>query len=235
VFVAGDAAHLTPPFAGQGLCAGFRDAAALAWRLDLALEGLASEAMLARYGTERADHARAWVMNAIELGKVICVLDPAAAAARDAGMKAARAAGAPPPSSGILPQLGPGMTLPDRAGGTLGHGGMLGRAGHAAHIDNLAGSGFQLVSRLGDPAQTLSPASAGLFKALRGVSVDLSPGSAITDQAGVYARWFADLDADTVLMRPDFYVFGAESGQGGAETLLLALRRFVAEPMNSPA
>ena len=235
VFLAGDAAHLTPPFAGQGLCAGFRDAAALAWRLDLALAGLASEPMLDSYGTERADHARAWVMNAIELGKVICVLDPAAAAGRDAGMLAARAAGAPPPSSGILPQLGPGMTLPDQAGGTLGHGGILGRGGHTAHIDNLAGSGFQLISLRGDPAEALSPASAALFKSLRGVSVDLSPGSAITDQAGVYAHWLADLGADTVLLRPDFYVFGAASGHEGAETLLQALGRFVAQSSVSAA
>lgn len=235
VFVVGDAAHLTPPFAGQGLCAGFRDAAALAWRLDLALRGLASEPMLESYGTERADHARAWVINAIELGKVICVLDPAAAAARDAGMMAARAAGAPPPSSGILPQLGPGMTLPDQAGGTLGHGGTLGREGQAAHIDNLLGSGFHLISLLGDPAEALSPASAAMFKALRGVSVDLSPASPITDQAAVYARWLAELGADTVLIRPDFYVFGAASGQGGADALLQALGSFVPEPGLSPA
>ena len=191
--------------------------------------------MLDSYGTERADHARAWVMNAIELGKVICVLDPAAAAGRDAGMLAARAAGAPPPSSGILPQLGPGMTLPDQAGGTLGHGGILGRGGHTAHIDNLAGSGFQLISLRGDPAEALSPASAALFKSLRGVSVDLSPGSAITDQAGVYAHWLADLGADTVLLRPDFYVFGAASGHEGAETLLQALGRFVAQSSVSAA
>ncbi|WP_353228755.1 bifunctional 3-(3-hydroxy-phenyl)propionate/3-hydroxycinnamic acid hydroxylase [Novosphingobium sp.] len=230
VFIAGDAAHLTPPFAGQGLCAGFRDAAALAWRIDLAVRGLASEPMLDSYGTERADHARAWVMNAIELGKVICVLDPAAAAARDAGMMAARAAGAPPPSSGILPLLGPGMTLPDQAGGTLGHGGALARDGNLAHIDDLVGSGFQLVSRLGDPAAMLSPESAALFAALRGVSVDVSPGSVITDTAGVFTRWFAELGADTVLVRPDFYVFGAASGRAGAETLLQALRGFVAVP-----
>lgn len=230
VFIVGDAAHLTPPFAGQGLCAGFRDAAALAWRLDLALRGLASEPMLDSYGTERADHARAWVMNAIELGKVICVLDPAEAAARDAGMMAARAAGAPPPSSGILPQLGPGMTLPDQVGGTLGHGGLLGRYGETAHIDNLAGSGFQLISRLGDPAATLSPASGALFKALRGVSIDLSPGSVVVDEGGVFARWFNALEADTVLVRPDFYVFGAASGKGGADALLRALGGFVVKP-----
>jgi hypothetical protein len=235
VFLAGDAAHLTPPFAGQGLCAGFRDAAALAWRLDLALRGLASEAMLDSYGTERADHARAWVMNAIELGKVICVLDPVAAAGRDAGMIAARAAGAPPPSSGILPQLGPGMTLPDQAGGTLGHGGMLGNGGHKAYVDDLVGCGFQLISRLENPAAMLSPASKALVEALGCVSVDLSPGSVVTDSDGVFARWFDDLGADTVLLRPDFYVFGAASGPGGADALLGTLRNYVAEPCRAPA
>jgi len=229
VFVAGDAAHLTPPFAGQGLCAGFRDAAALAWRLDLAFQGLASEALLDSYGSERADHARAWVMNAIELGKVICVLDPAAAAGRDAGMLAARAAGEPPPSSGILPRLGLGVALRDQAGGTLGHGAALQRGGCRAHIDDLIGSGFQLISRLGDPALTLSPASMALFELLHGVSVDLGPGSAVVDVEGAYARWFEELGADTVLLRPDFYVFGAASGQGGAEALMRALQTFLTE------
>lgn len=235
VFIAGDAAHLTPPFAGQGLCAGFRDAAALAWRLDLALQGLASEALLDSYGTERADHAQAWVMNAIELGKVICVLDPAAAAGRDAGMLAARAAGLPPPSSGILPRLGPGMTLPDRSGGTLGHAGELRQGDRSAHIDDLLGSGFQLVSRLGDPASTLSPGARKLFEALHGTSVDLGPGSVVVDINGIYSRWFEELHADTVLIRPDFYVFGVASGPGGAETLMQAFQAFVGESPETTA
>jgi len=224
VLIAGDAAHLTPPFAGQGLCAGFRDAAALAWRLDLALNGKATEALLDSYESERKAHARAWVMNAIELGKVICVLDPAAAAERDAGMKAARAAGKAPPSSGILPHLGPGMNLADRHGGTLAVGGMVNLGGKQGHFDDVVGSGFVLVSRLGDPAQSLSPQAATVFAALVGISADVG---ADVDCANAYARWFDALNADTALIRPDFYVFGAASGPGAANDLVMALAPYV--------
>jgi len=224
VLIAGDAAHLTPPFAGQGLCAGFRDAAALAWRLDLALNGKASEALLDSYESERKAHARAWVMNAIELGKVICVLDPAAAAERDAGMKAARAAGEPPPSSGILPHLGAGMNLTDRHGGALAAGGIVNFGGKQGHFDDVGGSGFVLVSRLGDPARSLSPQAATVFAALGGISADVGPE---VDCANAYARWFDELGADTALIRPDFYVFGAASGPGAADDLVMALAPYV--------
>ena len=53
VLLAGDAAHQTPPFAGQGLCSGLRDAANLAWKLDLVLRDLAPDALLDAYGLER--------------------------------------------------------------------------------------------------------------------------------------------------------------------------------------
>src|SRR5579875_2111309 len=89
VFVAGDAAHLTPPFAGQGMCAGLRDAANLAWKLDLVLGGAADESLLDTYQQERLPSVRASIEFAMELGKVICVPDPGEAAARDEAMVAA--------------------------------------------------------------------------------------------------------------------------------------------------
>jgi 2-polyprenyl-6-methoxyphenol hydroxylase-like FAD-dependent oxidoreductase len=227
VFLAGDAAHLTPPFAGQGLCAGFRDALALAWRLDLALRGNAAPALLDSYQSERKDHAQAWIFNAIELGKVICVLDPAAAAQRDAGMKAAREAGLAPPSSGILPRLGPGLHLADDHGGTLAAGGAVSHGGAQGHFDDVVGSGFVLIARGADPQ--LSPQSAALLHDLGGIAVGLGTATGADDRHGAYTRWLDDLGADTALIRPDFYVFGARSGPGAADALVSELASFLAQ------
>ncbi|HEX2485843.1 MAG TPA: bifunctional 3-(3-hydroxy-phenyl)propionate/3-hydroxycinnamic acid hydroxylase, partial [Myxococcota bacterium] len=111
VLLAGDAAHLMPPFAGQGLCSGLRDAANLAWKLDLALSGgaggevCATDALLDSYAGERAPHVERLIALSVELGRVICVSDPAEAAARDARMVAddrARGGSLPVP----LPRLG---------------------------------------------------------------------------------------------------------------------------------
>lgn len=224
VFIAGDAAHLTPPFAGQGLCAGLRDAAALAWRLDLALRGLAGEALLDSYESERKAHARAWVLNAIELGKIICVLDSKAADTRDAEMRAAREAGAPPPSAAILPHLGEGAHLSEHGGGTLAAGGIVKLGERVGHADDVVGTGFVLLSRSGDPAEALSEENAALFAKLGGVTAQVA---APTDVSGAYAAWFDRLGADTALVRPDFYLFGAESGLDAANRLVSALAEYI--------
>ena len=222
VFLAGDAAHLTPPFAGQGMCAGFRDAAALAWRLHCALGGYAGPALLDRYESERNDHAMAWIFNAIELGNVICVLDPAAAAERDIGMMAARKAGMAPPSSGILPPIGPGLHLADQHGGTLAVGGKVHAGGRTGHFDDIVGCGFVLLTRTADPGLALSPENAAFWRDLGGIVVGFGTGAPL-DTEGTYGRWFAELDADAVLIRPDFYVFAATRGTDAANDLVTAL------------
>lgn len=71
VFLLGDAAHLTPPFIGQGLGLGLRDAANLSWKLARVLDGRAPEQLLATYGPERRGQARALIRRAVLLGRVM--------------------------------------------------------------------------------------------------------------------------------------------------------------------
>jgi 3-(3-hydroxy-phenyl)propionate hydroxylase len=71
IFLAGDAAHITPPFAGQGLVAGLRDAANLSWKIAWVLHGRVSPDILATYDEERRPHAKAIIGLAKFLGRLI--------------------------------------------------------------------------------------------------------------------------------------------------------------------
>ena len=68
IFILGDAAHLTPPFIGQGLCAGLRDAMNLAWKLAGVVNGWLPESVLDTYEQERMPHARYMIRFALAMG-----------------------------------------------------------------------------------------------------------------------------------------------------------------------
>lgn len=71
VFLVGDAAHITPPFAGQGLVAGLRDVANLSWKLAWVAQGRADERILDSYDVERRSHAKAIINLALFMGKLV--------------------------------------------------------------------------------------------------------------------------------------------------------------------
>ena len=81
-----------PPFLGQGMCSGIRDAHNLVWKLALVARGLAPDALLDTYQEERAPHVRTIIETAVTLGGLLQTTDPEVAAARDAAMLAPDAA-----------------------------------------------------------------------------------------------------------------------------------------------
>ena len=194
VFLAGDAAHQTPPFAGQGLCAGVRDAANLAWKLAAVLRGEASDTLLDTYQAERAPHVRFVIDLALMMGRTVCILDPVAAAARNAGMLAQRAAGAGPGGAFSFPPFQAGCILAGAPGaGELFPQPWLAIGQGLVRLDDrLEGHGPWLLL----PSGTITAVAEG----------------PADDQLAPFAPslepWFTHRQADAVLIRPDRYVFG---------------------------
>ncbi len=83
VLLLGDAAHLTPPFAGQGMNAGLRDAGNVAWKLASVLHGAASADILDSYDRERREPAWAMIQLAVAMGDIVMPVEPAKLAFRE--------------------------------------------------------------------------------------------------------------------------------------------------------
>lgn len=208
--IGGDAAHLMPPFAGEGMCAGVRDAVAMAWRLNGVLEGKFGLEILDSYTTERMEHAKHYIRFSQELGQIICINDEAVAAERDAKMIAALKArhGKPVPTD--ICQLGAGAWCEDSAhAGELSVQGVVEAGGKRGRFDQVIGQGWILLGYDTDPAQALSAAQRAQLAALDGRALRLcatgGQGDGV-DRDGVFKEWLDRIDAKYVLIRPDFYV-----------------------------
>jgi len=140
LFLAGDSAHQMPPFLGQGMCSGMRDAANLAWKMAAVLHHRAPDALLDTYQHEREPHVRAIVGLAVGFGRLICTTDVAVAAARDAQMLAEHH------DETDAPQVTPAL-LP---GGAFGPGGGALSAQpwvDGQRLDDVVGAHFALITR----------------------------------------------------------------------------------------
>ncbi|MBU2937388.1 MULTISPECIES: bifunctional 3-(3-hydroxy-phenyl)propionate/3-hydroxycinnamic acid hydroxylase [Pacificibacter] len=193
VFLAGDAAHQTPPFFGQGMCHGMRDVANLAWKLALVIGGKADTRLLDTYQPERDAQVRHVIGKAIEAGHYICVLDPAEAQVRDERVRAQsdiRTAAdliAPIASDIICAGAGGRFINPAvRDDGAL--------------LDSVTGGGWVLLSR---GALALTPEAAAVVAQLGTRPIDMS--SELSDPDGHFDTWFDAHQAHHVLVRPDFY------------------------------
>jgi len=193
LLIAGDAAHLTPPFMGQGLCAGMRDVANLAWKLGRVLRGQAAADILDTYQTERAAHVREYIELAVRLGGLINTkaMEAAIPGSALAGGDAAQ-------MRSIRPRLGIGI-----GGGCTAASGTVApqpRLADGALFDDRTGYRYAMLMR---PAfeREMEPT---LAERLRAVGVVM-----LADTSAACRDWLDELAAKAVLIRPDRYIHGA--------------------------
>ncbi len=236
VLLAGDAAHLMPPFLGQGLCAGMRDALALSWRLAAVVGEGAPEELLESYGPERREHVVEIIRQAVEIGRLICMVDPTAVATRDAQMKAAMkdpALGLKPPPEPRLGYAG-AYRIDDRNSGYLSVQGRVRFKGREGLFDDVVGKGWQLLARGHTDPLVVDGDAQDVLQQMRAVRADFGPSGDTKDLDGVYGAWFDRLGAEAVLVRPDFYVFGSSS-LADVDALLKSARTLLGTSGREPA
>lgn len=208
--IGGDAAHLMPPFAGEGMCAGVRDAVAMAWRLNGILEGKFGINVLESYTSERIEHAKHYINFSQELGQIICIADEKAAAERDAKMMADLAARNGKPVLTDVCQLGRGAWCDESAhAGELSVQGIVEAGGKRGRFDQVVGQGWVLFGYGENPADALTAAQRARLAQIEGMTIKLGPagsGADVIDTEGTFKAWLDQIGARFVLIRPDFYV-----------------------------
>lgn len=209
LLIAGDAAHVMPPFMGQGMCAGLRDAWNLAWKLGLIFNGGAGDALLDTYQRERAAHARQLIDASIYLGKIICIPDAAQAAERDRTFLQGLAEPPPP-----FPHLMDGLVHrtatgePEAGAGVLAPHATVERQGRTGRLDDLVGTGFLIIG-LGDVASALSSEVQADLEAVGARYVALQgTRDRIRDVDGRLEAFLAAHGWAAMIVRPDYYVYG---------------------------
>ncbi len=239
VFLAGDAAHLQPPFFGQGMNSGLRDATILGWKLAL-VAGRAHPRILETYGQERRDHALAMVEIATWFGNFYRPKNRLTEALRDAFFDFAQ--WIPALRDYILqlkfkpaPRYTTGIVV---HGKTISKGSPVGRMfmqpmvetadGRQLKLDDAIGNRFAVIGINVDPAAHMDEEALAFWQKLgavmvlvaksrsRRLAVTQHGGTLVLDDLdGAFRDWLMDrLRAEVVVLRPDRYV-AAVCGGGG--------------------
>jgi 3-(3-hydroxy-phenyl)propionate hydroxylase len=206
LLLAGDSAHQTPPFLGQGMCAGIRDAANLAWKLHYVLQGKAAPDLLDTYQSERAPHVREFIELAIRLGGLI----------NTKAVEAALATGVPRDDGPLKlevqkPTLGPGLSRTDPA--LTGKLAPQFRLEHDGRSDDRVGYRFALMCETGFGAALIQHQRTEMA----GVTILRS------GEAPGLENWLSEQDLKAALVRPDRYVLATARRDEDLPTLLSAL------------
>jgi 3-(3-hydroxy-phenyl)propionate hydroxylase len=225
VYLLGDSAHVTPPFAGQGMNAGVRDAGNIWWKIAAVERGAASEAILETYEAERRRHTQELIDMAVRLGSVVQTVKPGVAAARDRFFGLVGAI----PTTRRWIESGRFKPDPRIRGGLLGRRarpfGIIGRQvpqpvvtgpdGEQVRLDDFIGPRFALISSGPDPWAGVPDAVRGLATGFGVVVLRIDGGPCgddevpVEDPSGELAAFLRRGRATKLLVRPDRFVYGA--------------------------
>jgi 3-(3-hydroxy-phenyl)propionate hydroxylase len=204
LLLAGDAAHQTPPFLGQGMCAALRDAANLSWKLQAVLGGRAPDSLLDSYESERSPHVHEFIELAVRLGDIIQTTDPVLARERDQRFKA----GQPEIFEFPSPRLGPGLLVGDKP--AVGQPFPQPVLADGQLLDTVLGERFAVIGR----QALLSSVTAATRQLWQQADVVLLPAS----DPGLSA-WLDEQHVDAVVLRPDRYIMGMATSPKELETI----------------
>ncbi|MFD9003686.1 bifunctional 3-(3-hydroxy-phenyl)propionate/3-hydroxycinnamic acid hydroxylase [Streptomyces sp. NPDC059582] len=215
VFLLGDAAHLTPPFVGQGLCAGLRDAQNLTWKLARVLQQGAHEGLLDTYERERKPHARHVIRVAVAVGWAMTGGQDRGAAFRRAVVGAA--CRMPGVTAAVSRDLSPALTAgplvrrrPRLTGrvlaGTFCPQPWVRHDGRRVRLDDVLGDSFAVLTAVPPTAQMTAVATA-----LGAPTIHVDD---LSDD-GTLAAWLARGRLDAVLLRPDRVVMDTVPARAG--------------------
>lgn len=234
VLLLGDAAHQTPPFYGQGMCHGIRDAAQLVWRLRLVNGGLSEEALLDSYQAEREPHVREIISASVAAGAAVCTLDPAEARDRDLTFRDMEQARTEDIAiSDIVPSIRSGLVDPATGGLRLPEF-VLEDENGVRHVDRFLDGRFTLLC-----TKPFAPNAFRQWADIGGqviqVGGPVGSGQSPRDADGRLASWFADRASSWAIIRPDRYVFAAGADQAALDDAARSLSAQLFLAARSPA